>query len=352
MKNRDRLYLNVVKGIAVILMIWGHCIQYCAQGSFDFFENGIFKFIYSFHMPLFMLISGYLFSFSAEKRDLKSLLIHRTQGMLQPIVFAGVLNALLLKLPILLRTGSFRVLDGELFNEFQSFWFLWCVLSASLAVGIACKVTDRLWLQLILSGLGVVLVAMFPNIHMHLFMYPYFVIGFFYARLQGCLPENFGKLRYVSLVVFPAMLPFYETRHYIYVSPVFSSEMGLMNSITISGFRWAIGLAGCVFVLTVIRLLFDLTVQESRTPAIWQGVARLGENSLAIYCLSVSLLSGYLPQIYAAVVHGLGGNLPAENWFVYNLLLTPLLSLGYCFGLYALVQLLKKWNLHEVIFGR
>ena len=72
-QNQERAYINVVKGIAVVLMIWGHCIQYSSKGSFDVFSHPIFQGIYSFHMPLFMLISGYLFWFSFQKRDLKNI---------------------------------------------------------------------------------------------------------------------------------------------------------------------------------------------------------------------------------------------------------------------------------------
>ena len=61
MVEKNRFYIDFVKGIAIFLMLWGHCIQFCAVGDFDFFENWVFKLIYSFHMPLFMLVSGYLF---------------------------------------------------------------------------------------------------------------------------------------------------------------------------------------------------------------------------------------------------------------------------------------------------
>ena len=60
-RNRN-YYIDAAKGLAIFLMLWGHCIQSCVVGSdVDFFENTVFKAIYSFHMPLFMLISGYLF---------------------------------------------------------------------------------------------------------------------------------------------------------------------------------------------------------------------------------------------------------------------------------------------------
>ena len=73
----SRNFLNFLKGLAIFLMIWGHCIQICIPQGMDYFENTVFKIIYSFHMPLFMLISGYLFYYSSQKRNLSELLKHR-----------------------------------------------------------------------------------------------------------------------------------------------------------------------------------------------------------------------------------------------------------------------------------
>lgn len=51
--------LDNLKGIAIFLVVWGHSLQYLNNGEFDFFENSLFQVIYSFHMPLFMVISGF-----------------------------------------------------------------------------------------------------------------------------------------------------------------------------------------------------------------------------------------------------------------------------------------------------
>lgn len=59
MKDRQRNpIVDELKGIAIILVVLGHIIQYVAfPDSFD--ENLFFRIIYSFHMPLFMCLSGY-----------------------------------------------------------------------------------------------------------------------------------------------------------------------------------------------------------------------------------------------------------------------------------------------------
>ena len=65
MENSRNNFIDIIKGVAIFLMLWGHVIQYCvAKTNIDFYENWVFKFIYSFHMPLFMLVSGYLFFYS------------------------------------------------------------------------------------------------------------------------------------------------------------------------------------------------------------------------------------------------------------------------------------------------
>lgn len=47
-----------------------------------------------------------------------------------------------------------------------------------------------------------------------------------------------------------------------------------------------------------------------------------------------------------------GVNIFAENMVIYNYVFTPLLTLLFAAGLYAVVQLMKKWRIHQLIFGR
>lgn len=72
-------FLDYTKAFAILLVVVGHCIQYGSGQNYLkeelFFDNILFKFIYSFHMPLFMLISGYLFAYGINK-ETKSIIIN------------------------------------------------------------------------------------------------------------------------------------------------------------------------------------------------------------------------------------------------------------------------------------
>lgn len=53
MKSRNE-YIDIAKGIAIFLVVWGHVIKYTLPTG-----NDIYNLIYSFHMPVFFCISGY-----------------------------------------------------------------------------------------------------------------------------------------------------------------------------------------------------------------------------------------------------------------------------------------------------
>ena len=53
--------LDFIKGIAIFLVVIGHVISQVWSASPEIYENSfIFRFCYSFHMPLFVFISGYI----------------------------------------------------------------------------------------------------------------------------------------------------------------------------------------------------------------------------------------------------------------------------------------------------
>lgn len=115
--------LDVMKRLLILLVILGHNVQYLSGTSYLtnklFFENFVFKFIYSFHMHAFALVSGYLF--------------YRTSTKYNGWVIAKRKFNSLLRLLMKLRSGT---LDGNAYSAFlglfNSFWFLWAILFCSL----------------------------------------------------------------------------------------------------------------------------------------------------------------------------------------------------------------------------
>lgn len=86
--NSTRIdYIDIAKGIGIIFVIIGHNISP---------DTIILKFIYSFHMPLFFFIAGYLFEKKQyHTRPIKSILKTRLQGIIYPYLTLSVFNLIL-----------------------------------------------------------------------------------------------------------------------------------------------------------------------------------------------------------------------------------------------------------------
>lgn len=81
--------LDSIKGVLIIFVILGHLIGECGSGIIN---GGVHTFIYTFHMPLFILLSGY---FTKIKDDKKGF----WKGLLNisiPLIIFQVINAIFL----------------------------------------------------------------------------------------------------------------------------------------------------------------------------------------------------------------------------------------------------------------
>lgn len=349
-------FLDISKGIAIFLMLWGHCIQYCvAESDVDYFENTVFKIIYSFHMPMLMLISGYLFFHSFSKRTLRELLVHRVQSLVQPIVFCSFFHYLVTTVLFHAMSGDLTpAFDGSWITRLPALWFLWSVLAASIAVSVACKKRADLPTQILLLVALAPIAAIFPNAALNLFMYPYFILGFFYGQWKDRLPGIIHKLKYCTLPLFPVLVCFYQKKHYIYITGLLpSEEYSAAEMLAIDGYRWLIGLVGAVFALTVIEMICKWFSGRVSKSILLRGASRLGKKSLQIYALSVPFLSSYLSTLFPKALSVLNmENIFVKSPFVYNFIFTLPMAALYAAGLYFVVKLFEKIKISKLMFGK
>lgn len=80
--SRDKT-IDVAKGFAIILMVVGHC---------DDLPRVLFRFIFSFHMPLFFLFSGYFF----KEKDTASVALNGLKTLVKPYVVTTLVCAFFL----------------------------------------------------------------------------------------------------------------------------------------------------------------------------------------------------------------------------------------------------------------
>ena len=82
-------FIDAIKGLLILLVIIGHCIQYGNGYSYLdrelYYNDFIFRSIYTFHMPMFMIVSGYLFRYS-NKKSLGTVVLSKLKTIGVPFV--------------------------------------------------------------------------------------------------------------------------------------------------------------------------------------------------------------------------------------------------------------------------
>ena len=239
--------------------------------------------------------------------------------------------------------------DGRWMSSLGSLWFLWSVLCASIVIAVCEKITSIKILRLLIIILGAGFVWLFPNNDMNLFMYPFFVGGFYFAKYKDKIPMALMNVKYFSLVLFPLMMLFYQKKHFFYTTGIKSSANKL-ELLSIDLFRWAIGFIGSVFVLVILEVIYNNLICKKLIIA--KPVAQLGKKSLQVYCLSIPLLSFWLPKVYSKFCNKIGGNFFAANMYLYNFIFTFFLAVLYAIAIYYFAILLEKVKVGKLIFGR
>lgn len=80
-------YFDTLKAIAILCVVYAHCLQYL--GIESYLHHPLFRTIYAFHMPLFMAVSGY-FSVHAMQLSLNELAKKKSIRLLLPCLTAGI----------------------------------------------------------------------------------------------------------------------------------------------------------------------------------------------------------------------------------------------------------------------
>lgn len=322
MKQRSQ-YLDILRGSALVLMVFGHCLQYGNGTEFirssGYFYNRLFQVIYSFHMPLFMLLSGYLFFYSAGKYQRNSeFLKNRWQRILLPIIgwqtFYYLVNGLKMLWKGEMITPDFLLRYVR--SWFTDIWFLWGILYCSLVVfGVRKYFKD----SLVIYFLGFVLTFITPDatVHLHLykFMYPFFICGYLFGRYLKQIREIISKigLKYLfagTLAVFVILFCFWNIDAYIYTTKyTLLWRENMIRQLAIDIYRMLIGFAGSAVAVFGIKLLYDWKAAwmsampwEKIITALWQAMANIGRNSLCIYILSGEMVHCFL-EAYSDYYH-------------------------------------------------
>lgn len=161
-------FFDFLKMFAMFMVLWGHCIQHLQ--SCEVWTEPLYKFIYSFHMPLFMMIAGF-FSLSSFKLSFMEVLKKKGSQLILPCLTWGVI----LYGVIAVMNGCFgaKLSYSPFFIFFQHFWFLKSLFACYMIAYIGSKISKNIWQWMVLT----LLMAHISSTHQLPIMYFCFLTG-------------------------------------------------------------------------------------------------------------------------------------------------------------------------------
>lgn len=296
-------YLDLCKAVAIVLVIIGHCIQ-CGQGENYlneglFYANPIFITIYSFHMPLFMMISGYLFSRTVKHKKFINIIKNKINQLIVPLICCSVISTLINTYFHILNKKETTLswfLKKLISNFIEGPWFLWALWWCSIVVLVVHTFLKNLPFAFIIGLLLTFIIPDSCNLELYKYMYPYFVLSYYYGYYEIDNKYNiYINSIYTKIticVLFITSIRLFNYDAFIYTSGYTLIGKDYLKQFINDTYRFYIGLVGSIFVLYVIQYL-SKTIHGS----VKKILLYIGTNSMGVYLVSNYIFTYILPRI-------------------------------------------------------
>ena len=280
MKKERDITFDILKGIGILFMLTAHSL-----GGY------VHSFAYSFHMPLFFIVSGYFF----RKKPIKECAKSNFQRLILPLVFTILLMFLISIIENIFGVDGVRkpkdVLEmllyangsssnfGKIFGDFSNVgspWFLGCLFWAKLVYNMLSErmvFYNLAVVTFILSVLSVICgqyILLPYSLLQGLSVLPFLWIGE-YARKEQLTHGLLAKQRFIIavLVVGWSVSTFYDV-------------------LNIAGFKWDwYVIPNILFSAAGVWVMYCFSKLISRLPYVSRFVAILGEFSIVFVCFPV-----------------------------------------------------------------
>lgn len=249
------LYVDRLKGFAMLAVIFGHIYFF----SLDDGNNFMVKFVSTFHMPVFMFLSGWVIS---SLPDIKKVFI-KCASFLSPFFFVGLSFALFYYKDASVFFGS-NVKNGYWYLFVLSFFYVFLWSFRLITRVVKFKWMDIVWSVMIyvfLIALNLTLPERWCNIlsvYQARSLWPLFIAGYLYRKYN--LTETFLSKN----VVFSCSLIGYVVTVYFFTK-------GHFRFFLLSAF------------LSVPTFVYLFKKCESNHDIVSNALARIGRHSLDIY---------------------------------------------------------------------
>lgn len=274
--SRD-LSFDFIKGVLIILVVVGHVIQ----GLYgidvpDVWENPLFNVIYTFHMPLFIFISGYFF-YHSLKSPLSSLI---KKKFLRLIVPSFVWSSLIFIIWWACYDDT-RTLY-KVYVIYKTYWYLICIFLLSVFFHFYMNYK---WLRFVLIFCYALSIVYYDNIPWPILKDCQVIRQSLIFFLGILYMQNYNKInvlvkkKYCYIITVDSMAIFFVR---------FCWGINMMNYPPI--IRIFDGITCSLFAFLLLKTIY----MKCRNTSLCKGLIKCGEKSLSIYLIHVVLFKAWV----------------------------------------------------------
>ena len=283
-KLRRLEWIDLVKGIAIGLVVIGHMLRgFVSSGMYSEYKN-IFKYIdytiYSFHMPLFFIISGALFKNSKKLENMNQYFLFIKKKVILLVIPYFVFSWIQIVIKLIMSNSvnnKVNIMDffTIIFNPIEQFWFLYSLMIIFIIMGFIDIKIKRDQIKFIIIILSFLL-ANYTIIDLGILGNAISNIIYFYIGEK--IIENKERIKINNNIII-SLLALYIILNLAIYNFKFSQ-----NILIISRFIMAV-----VASLTIITICKKFQYNDKNIIYVFKI---LGKHSMAIYLLHIILGSG------------------------------------------------------------
>lgn len=318
-------WLDLVKLFTIYLVILGHVTVMMVNG----FAVGVrlSHFVCSFHMPLFMMLSGYFVSSKSGEIPLTSVITKKAKQLLLP---AFTCTAICLVYLFFVR-GKVDIRAEIIGNS----WFLKTLFVYYILFSLLKRLPINDWILCIVSCALLFIIPGCSSMQVNL-LFPYFWGGYMMRRYN--VLENISySWNYVTFFIL-LFAGLYTLQRYWNIPDYIEINIhSLLSQPHLILFRYLVAFAGSIATITTISAIY----KRYKENAITTKCAKYGQWTLGVYVLQTILVINIFPDTLAWYV---------ESEWLLDFVIAPLLSLAFLILCIYLIHLISKNKTLDILF--
>lgn len=293
---------DILRGFAIIMVVFGHCIQEGSGEIFKvqslYFSDKIYQFIYSFHMPLFMMVSGYLsyagIKRAATKTERIGLIKRRACSLLVPVFMWTALDYIRILITNYINgtPQPEAIVFVYFYNALNNLWFLWAVFWCFLIVYCVHYIFKDSVLIYLIGFMALFFIPDGLGLGAYKYMMPFFISAFYaHDFIKEKIINASDKIKAwhiaVNGVIFIGLFIFFDESSFIYLTGYKLIGKDILLQLSIDLYRMLIGFTGGMFFVLLWQFIISTFNKEKN--ALLKLFEELGTKSMGIY-----IVSGYI----------------------------------------------------------